>query len=128
MLQVNRTRGARGRVTIPYTVTESRAKRGIDFNVQDGELVFLDGQTSQALIYTSYSNFFRAEIRIEIVNDNQYEKNEDFYIELGVPVWHTPAPPGEDGLDGTPVLGEHRRCKILIIEDQQFKVNCLISQ
>lgn len=31
---------------------------------------------------------FRAEIRIPIVNDDEYEKNEDFFIELGEPVWH----------------------------------------
>lgn len=29
-----------------------------------------------------------AEIRIEIINDDEYEKSEDFTIELGEPIWH----------------------------------------
>lgn len=74
--------------------------------------------------YSHSSEFhaFRAEIRMEIINDNRYEKNEDFFIELGAPIWHTPSPDGEDDADGRPVVGEIKRCKIIIIEDQQFKV------
>ena len=33
-------------------------------------------------------NSFSANIEIPIVNDDEYEKSEDFYIQLGEPIWH----------------------------------------
>uniref|UniRef100_A0A1I7S9Y8 Calx-beta domain protein n=1 Tax=Bursaphelenchus xylophilus TaxID=6326 RepID=A0A1I7S9Y8_BURXY len=107
-LTVNRTRGARGRVTLPFKVTDGSAKRGKDYECGDAELVFEDKQTS-------------ADIRIQIFNDDEYEKNEDFYIQLGQPVWHKENQIGEDGADGRPILGDHTRCKVVIIEDDQLK-------
>uniref|UniRef100_A0A915DSA0 Sodium/calcium exchanger membrane region domain-containing protein n=1 Tax=Ditylenchus dipsaci TaxID=166011 RepID=A0A915DSA0_9BILA len=32
---------------------------------------------------------FFAQIRIEIINDDRYEKSEDFYVQLGQPVWES---------------------------------------
>uniref|UniRef100_A0AC34R8K4 Calx-beta domain-containing protein n=1 Tax=Panagrolaimus sp. JU765 TaxID=591449 RepID=A0AC34R8K4_9BILA len=74
----------------------------------DGELIFEDSQTL-------------AKIEIEIINDDEYEKSEDFFVELGHPIWETDFGPGENGADGRPVLGAHTRCKIVIIEDKEFK-------
>ncbi|KAI6230032.1 CBN-NCX-1 protein [Aphelenchoides fujianensis] len=107
-LTVNRNRGARGRVTVPYKVTEGKAKKGKDFDCEDGELIFEDRQTT-------------AEIRIYVKNDDEYEKSEDFYIELGQPIWHKENQEGENGADGRPVLGDHTRCKVVIIEDDELK-------
>ncbi|KAH7716619.1 Protein NCX-1 b [Aphelenchoides avenae] len=107
-LRVDRHRGARGDVTVPYSVTEGRAKKDQDFRLDDGEIVFKDNQTW-------------AEIRIDIINDEKYEKSEDFYVQLGEPVWHGEHPPGQDGADGRPVLGENARCKIVITEDDELK-------
>jgi hypothetical protein len=66
---------------------------------------------------------FSADIWIRIIDTNAYEKSEDFYIELGQPTWHKKSQEGEnEGPDGSPVLGYHKRCKVVIIEDQQLKV------
>ncbi|CAD5223464.1 unnamed protein product [Bursaphelenchus okinawaensis] len=107
-LTVNRGRGARGKVTLPFKVTDGSAKRGKDYDCRDDELVFEDKQTS-------------ADIRIQIFNDDEYEKNEDFYIQLGAPVWHKENTAAEGEPDGSPILGEHTRCKVAIIEDDQLK-------
>jgi hypothetical protein len=45
-LTVNRNRGARGRVTLPFIIKEGSAKHGRDFECNDGELVFEDKQTT----------------------------------------------------------------------------------
>ena len=45
-LKVNRTRGARGTVTVPYRITEGSAKLGVDMDAPtSGELHFTDGVT-----------------------------------------------------------------------------------
>uniref|UniRef100_A0A914QE82 Calx-beta domain-containing protein n=1 Tax=Panagrolaimus davidi TaxID=227884 RepID=A0A914QE82_9BILA len=108
ILEVTRHRGARGKVTIPYRTIDGAAKNGEDYVGHDGELIFEDGQT-------------KALIEIEIINDDEYEKSEDFYVELSPPVWLTDYGLGEGGADGRPVLGAHTRCRIDIIEDVEFK-------
>ncbi|KAL3115582.1 hypothetical protein niasHT_014259 [Heterodera trifolii] len=111
ILEVRRHRGARGTVRIPFTVTEGSAKAGKDFRVHEKELVFLNEQT-------------KAEIHIEIINDDEYEKSEEFFVEMGTPEWRDgkgQVGPKEGQPDGRPILGEHSRCKILITEDKEFK-------
>uniref|UniRef100_A0AC35FWV6 Calx-beta domain-containing protein n=1 Tax=Panagrolaimus sp. PS1159 TaxID=55785 RepID=A0AC35FWV6_9BILA len=108
ILEVTRHRGARGKVTIPYRTIDGAAKNGEDYVGHDGELIFEDGQT-------------KALIEIEIINDDEYEKSEDFYVELSPPVWLTDYGLGEGGADGRPLLGAHTRCRIDIIEDVEFK-------
>lgn len=71
--------------------------------------------------------FSRAQIEIEIINDDEYEKEEDFYVELSAPRWETDLGPGENGADGSPVLGSHTRCKVVIIEDKEFKVSFIFN-
>lgn len=64
----------------------------------------------------------RAEIEIQIVNDDEYEKNEDFYLELGEPIWHREGLTCFETEKGKPVLSRHHRCKVVITEDREFKV------
>lgn len=65
---------------------------------------------------------YRAEIAVEIINDDEYEKNEDFYLELGQPIWHREGHYEKDAELGKPILSDHPRCKIVITEDREFKV------
>lgn len=58
-----------------------------------------------------------------IINDDEYEKSEEFYLELGEPVWLDEVKEGEEGAEGRPVLSDHPRCKIVITEDKEFKVS-----
>ncbi|CAD5233233.1 unnamed protein product [Bursaphelenchus xylophilus] len=108
ILEVKRHRGARGAVSVPFRTIDGAAKDGKDYIGQVGELRFQDGQT-------------KAEIEIEIINDDEYEKTEDFYVELEAPIWHAKNQDGQDGADGRPILGAHTRCKVLITEDKEFK-------
>ncbi|CAK5033935.1 unnamed protein product [Meloidogyne enterolobii] len=109
-LEVRRHRGARGTVILPFKTIEGSAKEGKDYTAQEGELLFYNNQT-------------KATIYIEITNDDEYEKSEDFYVELGPPRLKDSSPRSEvaNGPDGRPILGEHHRCKIVITEDREFK-------
>ncbi|GMS79921.1 hypothetical protein PENTCL1PPCAC_2096 [Pristionchus entomophagus] len=111
VVEVMRTRGARGAVSIPFKTVDGMAKAVKDYLPQEGELKFEDNQSS-------------AEIRIEIINDDEYEKNEDFTIELGEPIWHRDEDDFKDekeALEGRPVLSSIKRCKVIITEDKEFK-------
>ncbi|GMT10142.1 hypothetical protein PFISCL1PPCAC_1439, partial [Pristionchus fissidentatus] len=111
IVQVMRTRGARGEVSIPYKTVDGMAKAVKDYIPQEGELRFEDNQSS-------------AEIRIEIINDDDYEKSEDFTIELGDPIWHrdeSEIADDKEALEGRPVLSSIKRCKVIITEDKEFK-------
>ncbi|EYC30998.1 hypothetical protein Y032_0004g1895 [Ancylostoma ceylanicum] len=105
--EVVRTRGARGEVSIPYKTIDGQAKAGDDYEHCEGTLRFSDEQ-------------IKAEIRIPIVNDDEYEKNEDFFIELGEPIWHRDMSETDEGIEGKPVLSLSR-CKVVITEDKEFK-------
>ncbi|PAV62843.1 hypothetical protein WR25_08116 isoform B [Diploscapter pachys] len=105
--EVVRTRGARGEVSIPYKTVDGQAKAGKDYEHQEGVLRFRDNQT-------------KAEIHIPIVNDTEYEKSEDFYIELSEPVWHKNIGEDDEGIEGKPVLSL-AQCKVSITEDKVFR-------
>ncbi|CAJ90511.1 Calx-beta domain-containing protein [Caenorhabditis elegans] len=105
--EVIRSRGARGKVSIPYKTVDGAAKSPQDYEHQEGVLKFADEQS-------------KAEIYIPIVNDDEYEKHEDFYIELGEPIWHRELADDEEGIEGKPILG-FSRCKVVITEDREFK-------
>lgn len=63
-------------------------------------------------------------MKIKIINDDEYEKNEDFYLELGNPTWHTALSSIDvDNDPGRPILSSHPRCKIVITEDKEFAVH-----
>uniref|UniRef100_A0A158P9X3 Sodium/calcium exchanger 1 n=1 Tax=Angiostrongylus cantonensis TaxID=6313 RepID=A0A158P9X3_ANGCA len=104
---VLRTRGARGEVLIPYKTVDGLAIAGKDYEHREGVVRFNDEQ-------------IKAEIRIPIINDDDYEKSEDFYIELAEPIWSNDSRKTEEGNGGRPVLSLHR-CKVVITEDKEFK-------
>ncbi|VUZ50022.1 unnamed protein product [Hymenolepis diminuta] len=71
---VVRSSGARGCVRVPFKTVDGTAKgNGKDYSNVSGTIEFQDGQTEGV-------------IRVPIVDDNEYEKSEYFFIELGEPV------------------------------------------
>jgi solute carrier family 8 (sodium/calcium exchanger) len=71
-VKVCRSSGARGCVKVPYKTIDGTARSGKDFMETEGELYFEDDQTEEY-------------IKVRVVDDEEYEKNEVFYIELGEP-------------------------------------------
>uniref|UniRef100_A0A0N4ZP61 Sodium/calcium exchanger 1 n=1 Tax=Parastrongyloides trichosuri TaxID=131310 RepID=A0A0N4ZP61_PARTI len=109
-LEVQRSRGARGKVRVPFTVKDGMAIEGRDFVIKTKELIFDDSET-------------KGFIKIDIINDDEYEKSEDFFIYLEEPeLLDENVQSVEEGEpDGSPKLGEITRCKIVITEDKEFK-------
>ncbi|VDD81027.1 unnamed protein product [Mesocestoides corti] len=71
---VCRSSGARGVVRLPFKTVDGTAKgNGEDYMDTSGYIEFQNDQTE-------------ALIRVPIVDDNEYEKNEYFFIELGEPI------------------------------------------
>ncbi|XP_054635355.1 sodium/calcium exchanger 1-like isoform X2 [Dunckerocampus dactyliophorus] len=72
-VKVLRTLGARGVVAVPYRTVEGSAKGGgEDFEDTHGVLEFDNNEMSKTLC-------------INIIDDEQYEKNKNFFLELGEP-------------------------------------------
>ncbi|XP_022103821.1 sodium/calcium exchanger 1-like isoform X2 [Acanthaster planci] len=72
-LKVVRSAGARGTVRIPYRTIEGTAKgNGVDYIDVEGELEFENDETWKF-------------IEVTIIDDEEYEKEENFYVELGQP-------------------------------------------
>ncbi|XP_051802246.1 sodium/calcium exchanger 1-like isoform X3 [Acanthochromis polyacanthus] len=72
-VKVVRTSGARGVVVVPYKTTEGTAKGGgEDFEDTHGVLEFENDEILKT-------------IRINIIDDEEYEKNKNFFLELGEP-------------------------------------------
>ncbi|TRY87424.1 hypothetical protein DNTS_017185, partial [Danionella cerebrum] len=72
-VKVVRTCGARGVVVIPYKTTEGTAKGGgEDFEDTHGVLEFQNDEISKT-------------IQINIIDDEEYEKNKNFFLDIGVP-------------------------------------------
>ncbi|XP_066598276.1 sodium/calcium exchanger Calx isoform X1 [Prorops nasuta] len=123
-LRVVRYSGARGRVQIPYRTIEGTAKPGKQYMHIEGSLVFEDNQTEKF-------------IDLEIIEEDSYEKDALFYVELGEPLLQG-AEAGlavaaemkqpEERTDeekmallGKPRLGEVFRAQIRIKESKEFK-------
>lgn len=82
-IKVTRSSGARGCVKIPYRTIEGTAKgNGQDYEDSEGELTFKNDETEGF-------------VKVRIIDDEEYEKTENFYIELGEP--RLVATAGEDG-------------------------------
>ncbi|XP_017793702.1 PREDICTED: sodium/calcium exchanger 1 isoform X3 [Habropoda laboriosa] len=129
-LRVVRYSGARGRVVIPYRTIEGTAKPGKQYQHIEGSLTFEDNQTEKV-------------ITLSIVEEDSYEKDALFYVELGEPLlqggenWNGPEAgiavaaemktPEERtaeekmALLGKPKLGEVSRAQIRIKESKEFK-------
>ncbi|KAF4085806.1 hypothetical protein AMELA_G00099280 [Ameiurus melas] len=126
---VLRNSGARGTVILPYHTEPGTAQGGgIDFEDACGELEFTNDQTMQT-------------IQIRIVDDEEYEKHENFYIVLEEPQWmkrgisalliNQEDQEGQLSAEeeeakrivemGKPILGEHSRLEVVIEESYEFK-------
>uniref|UniRef100_A0A8C4FEQ8 Solute carrier family 8 member 4b n=1 Tax=Dicentrarchus labrax TaxID=13489 RepID=A0A8C4FEQ8_DICLA len=72
-LKVLRTSGARGLVAVPYRTVDGTARGGEDYELVAGKLEFQNDETMKI-------------IEVKIIDDEEYEKNKAFTIELGEPV------------------------------------------
>ncbi|CAL8390736.1 unnamed protein product [Arctogadus glacialis] len=72
-LKVLRTSGARGVVTLPYKTLEGTARGG-------GE----DFEDAHGVLEFNNDEIFKS-IKVRIIDDEEYEKNKTFYLEIGAP-------------------------------------------
>nr|XP_057927111.1 sodium/calcium exchanger 1-like isoform X8 [Doryrhamphus excisus] len=127
-VKVVRTSGARGVVALPYRTVEGSAKGGgVDFEDTHGVLEFDNNEMCKTLC-------------INIVDDEQYEKNKNFFLELGQPLLLEMSERkalclSEDAKDvetkqeeerrialmGRPKLGELVKLEVVIEESYEFK-------
>ncbi|XP_019203685.1 solute carrier family 8 member 4b isoform X2 [Oreochromis niloticus] len=122
-VKVLRTSGARGLVAIPYRTLDGTAKGGEDYEMAAGKLEFQNDETMKI-------------IEVKIIDDEEYEKNKTFTIELGEPVLleigqkhgdsneNKPLVGAEEeevAKMGCPSLGEHTQLEVVIEESYEFK-------
>ncbi|XP_038817930.1 sodium/calcium exchanger 2-like isoform X1 [Salvelinus namaycush] len=122
-ISVVRNSGARGTVILPYHTEAGTAKGGgVDYEDTRGELEFSNDQTTQTL-------------QVRIIDDEEYEKKENFFIILEEPRWLkrgiSEDPDGQMSAEeeearriaemGKPILGEHSRLEVVIEESYEFK-------
>ncbi|XP_040006434.1 sodium/calcium exchanger 2a isoform X7 [Xiphias gladius] len=128
MVTVVRNSGSRGTVAVPYHTEDGSAKAGVDYEENRGELEFTNEQTSQTL-------------QVRIINVEEYEKQENFFIVLEDPKWLKRGLSGECPVTedyklpftalseearrisemGKPILGEHSSLEVIIEESCEFK-------
>merc|ERR1739846_18837 len=128
MGKVQRTSGARGKVGIPYNTEDGTAKEGVHYDAQEGELMFLNEETTKT-------------ISIAITDEESYEKSLIMYVEIGEPRHVFEGKDGQ-GIDyakldakdpeelteeekiallGRPCLGANTKIQIRIKESKEFK-------
>ncbi|XP_039190366.1 sodium/calcium exchanger 3 isoform X1 [Crotalus tigris] len=129
-VKVLRTSGARGTVIVPFRTVEGTAKGGgEDFEDSYGELEFKNDETVKT-------------IHIKVIDDEEYEKNKTFFIELMGPrmmdmslqkallltqeVAERKLTMEEEEAKriaemGKPILGEHPKLEVIIEESYEFK-------
>ncbi|XP_038821431.1 sodium/calcium exchanger 1-like isoform X2 [Salvelinus namaycush] len=132
-VKVHRMSGARGKVAIPYHTLEGTAKAEEDYEEVAGKLEFQNDETMKLL-------------EVKVIDDEEYEKNKTFIIQLGEPVLleigrkriilNESAPlcftgdsnenkPANDEEEmskmGCPSLGEHTKLEVVIEESYEFK-------
>ncbi|KAM6434817.1 sodium/calcium exchanger 1-like [Liasis olivaceus] len=121
-IKVLRTSGARGRVAIPFHTIEGTAKAGEDYEEVAGKVEFQNDETVRY-------------IEIKIIDDEEYEKNKNFQLELGPPVIldigprhgdsnENQLPEGEEekvAKMGYPSLGDNPKLEVIIEESYEFK-------
>ncbi|XP_047247127.1 sodium/calcium exchanger 2-like isoform X2 [Girardinichthys multiradiatus] len=125
---VVRNSGARGTVILPYHTEPGTAKAGEDYEEARGELEFTNDQTTQTL-------------QVRIIDDEEYEKHENFFIVLEEPRWlkrgisalllNQETAEGQLSAEedearriaemGKPILGEHSCLEVVIEESYEFK-------
>ncbi|XP_065259202.1 sodium/calcium exchanger 3 isoform X2 [Emys orbicularis] len=131
-VKVLRTSGARGTVIIPFRTVEGTAKGGgEDFEDAYGELEFKNDETVKT-------------VHIKVIDDEEYEKNKTFFIELmsprmvdmslqkgGLTLFSEKTDKRKLTIEeeeakriaemGKPVLGEHPKLEVIIEESYEFK-------
>ncbi|XP_058507406.1 sodium/calcium exchanger 1b isoform X2 [Solea solea] len=130
-VKVLRTSGARGVVTLPYKTVDGTARgSGEDFEDCHGILEFQNDEIFKT-------------IKVKIIDDEEYEKNKTFYIEIAEPrlvegndtkeEQQKEEAEEEEGLTGKdeeerriadmgrPMLGDHVKLEIIIEESYEFK-------
>uniref|UniRef100_A0A7N5ZZU2 Calx-beta domain-containing protein n=1 Tax=Anabas testudineus TaxID=64144 RepID=A0A7N5ZZU2_ANATE len=124
-VKVIRTSGARGVVMVPYKTIEGTAKGGgEDFEDTHGVLEFENDEIFKT-------------IQINIIDDEEYEKNKNFFLEIGEPQLLEMSERKEEGGEeiltkreeeerriaemGRPMLGEHVKLEVIIEESYEFK-------
>ncbi|XP_018517345.1 sodium/calcium exchanger 1b isoform X3 [Lates calcarifer] len=130
-VKVLRTSGARGVVMLPYKTVEGTARgNGEDFEDTHGILEFQNDEIFKT-------------IKVKIIDDEEYEKNKTFYIEIGEPRLvesndtkeeqqkeeeeEEEALTGKDEEErriaemGRPMLGDHVKLEVIIEESYEFK-------
>ncbi|UJR08953.1 hypothetical protein I4U23_013205 [Adineta vaga] len=118
-IKVLRTSGARGRVRVPYTTEDETALNERDYVPKTDEVIFENEENEKT-------------ISIEIIDRDQYHRNETFLIRLGEPVLIKDD--DEKGDDspltdhdrliaelGKPRLGEKNVIRVRIRESKEFK-------
>merc|ERR1719427_1349504 len=118
-MKVVRWSGARGRVSVPYKTEDGTAKAGKDYTESEGELVFENNETEKI-------------ISIPIIEEDSYEKDVLFYLEIGEPVsvggFEFATKVADDmtedekiALLGKPKLGNATRAQIRVKENKEYK-------
>ncbi|XP_022646820.1 sodium/calcium exchanger 1-like isoform X2 [Varroa destructor] len=119
---VNRNSGARGRVLLPYKTVADTAKPGTQYEHTEGTLIFEDNEITKT-------------ITVAIIDEERYEKNLCFSLQLGEPkteqqilekseeksAEHELSKEEQIALQGLPKLGEAINCVIHIRESKEFK-------
>ncbi|XP_047033959.1 sodium/calcium exchanger Calx isoform X1 [Helicoverpa armigera] len=71
-LKVVRTAGARGKVRVPYWTEDGTAKNGVQYESAQGNVIFENNETEKF-------------IPLHIIEEDSYEKDVLFYVNLGDP-------------------------------------------
>ncbi|XP_067370275.1 sodium/calcium exchanger 1b isoform X5 [Channa argus] len=130
-VKVLRTSGARGVVMLPYKTVEGTARGG-------GE----DFEDTHGILEFQNDEIFKT-IKVKVIDDEEYEKNKTFYVEIGEPRLVESNDTKEEqqkeegdeeetltGKDeeerriaemGRPMLGEHVKLEVIIEESYEFK-------
>ncbi len=72
-IAVTRSGGSFGNVSVDYFVSDGTALNGSDFSINDGTLIFTDGEITQSIV-------------IDILNDTEIENAESFSMVLSNPI------------------------------------------
>ncbi|XP_070771583.1 sodium/calcium exchanger 1b isoform X13 [Enoplosus armatus] len=120
-VKVLRTSGARGVVVLPYKTVEGTARgSGEDFEDIHGILEFQNDEIFKI-------------IKVKVIDDEEYEKNKTFYVEIGEPRLVESNDTKEEPLAGKdeeerriaemgrPMLGDHVKLEVIIEESYEFK-------
>ncbi|XP_063367337.1 sodium/calcium exchanger 3 isoform X3 [Cydia amplana] len=123
-LRVGRTAGARGKVRVPYWTEDGTAKSGAQYEPAEGHVIFENNETEKF-------------IPLHIIEEDSYEKDVLFYVNLGnpeligdddKPVYneanHLATLPEEEAavaLMGLPRAGDITRAQLRIKESKEFK-------